>query len=104
MINKFIVEVKRYAIIVYTEDDLSNVHYRAVVDGFEYAYQIIPSRMTFSKPDNDWFLRGGNEVRYHANNAGENIRWLTVTPEFKCRAMAKNRLENESWHARLKNM
>lgn len=105
MINKFIVEVKKYAIIVYFEDDLSNVHYRAEIDGQEYAYQIIPSRISFSKPGEDWFLRGGNEVRYHVNNSGEKIRWLRVTQEFKCRAMAKqNRLELEKWHVKQKNM
>lgn len=96
MIQKFLVEVKRHSVIVYHEDDLSNVHYRAQIDGWDYAYQIIPSRMSFSKPLGDWFKHGGQQVHYHAKNQGESIQWLPVTQDFMYRVMAKaNRSEIE---------
>lgn len=84
--------------IAYFEDDLSNVHYRAKINGDDYAYQIIPARESFNKPCDDWFKRGGQYVHYHANSLDDSVQWLPVTPEFKCQAMQKqNRLDLETW-------
>jgi len=93
MINKFLVEVRKNSVIVYSETDLANVHYRAKIDGFDYAYQIVRNTLSINKPCDDWFKRGGQQVRYHAQNQGNNIQWLEVTQAFKYRAMARQNSE-----------
>ena len=103
MINKFLVEVRKNSVIVYCENDLANVHYRAKIDGMDYAYHIIRNTMTFNKPCDDWFKRGGQHVRYHAQNQGKNIQWLPVSQEFKYRAMAQQNREGLfQWHVQKK--
>lgn len=98
MMLKYLVEVRRNAVIVYFEDDLDNVHYRAKIDGCDYAYQIIPARMQFNYPCDDWFKRGGQHVHYHANNKGKHVQWLPVTNDFIHEAMNKSdRSEVEKW-------
>ena len=98
MILKYLVEVKRNAVSVYFEHELVDVHYWAKIDGIDYAYQIIANSMSFNKPCDDWFKRGGMHVHYHANNQGHNVQWLKVTNEFIHRAMKRtSEAEIEQW-------
>lgn len=95
---KYLIEVRRNSVIAYFEDELSNVHYRAIINGWDYAYQIIQARESFNKPCDDWFKRGGQYVHYHANSLDDSVKWLPVTPEFKSRANSKSdRARIEKW-------
>lgn len=96
---KFLIVVKRNSVICFTEDELSNVHYHAVVDGLSYAYQIIQARESFNKPVDDWFYRGGQYVHYHAKNHGHNVQWLKVTQELKSKANNKSIREVQKWQS-----
>lgn len=67
---------------------LSTVHYRAVVDGENVAYQVLSgdSRdLAGGKINRNWFDRGAQHVMYHARNLGEHVQWLYVPKKKKPR-------------------
>lgn len=98
MIMKHLIDVRKNAVIAYLEDELMNVHYRAKVDGLNYAYHIVRNTHMSHLPCDDWFKRGGQYVRYHAGNQGDCIEWLPVTQDFIYWAMERQeKLELEQW-------
>lgn len=71
----YLVDVKPKSIVVTLETKLSNVHYRAKIDGEIVLYQVIKSTGSFFKAPKDWFARGSQHVMYHARNLGEIVEW-----------------------------
>lgn len=73
----YLIEVCPQRVVVNEVDKLSMYHQKARVDGEDWLYKIVRSKL-FPPKDKGWYGRALNTIFWHAKNSGDHVTFEPV--------------------------